>query len=150
MAQRLRVLLRARGFVGRKLSETGDARRLLVVRSGKLADLGFQRAEQLEQLALAVFADIVRAADFRLNLAQIAFVHTSKVFIAGKSASAFTNGRPAAEPVAPVPRFLNTRRQWDRCHPPRERGRVRRRRSPHSPWPRARRNSCLPPPFGRG
>src|SRR5579859_565739 len=107
MAQRLRILLLARGLVGRKLRETGDALRLLVMRSGKLADLGFQRAEQLEQLALAVFADIVRAADFCLDFVQTAFIHTASVFIGGNSASAFTSGRSAAEPVAPVPRFLN-------------------------------------------
>ena len=63
----------ARGFVGRNLRETGDALRLLVVRFGKLADLGFQRAEQLEQFAFAVFADGFRAADFRLNFVQICF-----------------------------------------------------------------------------
>ena len=57
MVQRLRILFVARGFVGRKLREPGDALRLLVVRLGKLADLGFQRAEQLQQFAFALFAD---------------------------------------------------------------------------------------------
>src|ERR1700690_55866 len=107
MAQGSRVLLLARGFMGRELRKTGDALRLLVVRFGEPANLGFQSAEQLEQLAFAFLADGLRLADFFLDFVQIAFIHVANVFVAGNSASLFTNARRAAGWAAPVPRFLH-------------------------------------------
>jgi len=62
-----RILLGARGFVGGNLREAGNAFGLFVVGFRQLADLGLERAEQLEQLAFALFVDGVRAA----NLASI-------------------------------------------------------------------------------
>lgn len=57
------------------LREPGDAFGLFVVGFRQLADLGLERAEQLEQFKFALFADGVRAADFRLNFANGFFDH---------------------------------------------------------------------------
>jgi hypothetical protein len=71
----LRILLCARGFVRGNLREPGDAFGLFIVRFRQRADLGLERAEQLEQLAFAFFADGVRAANLRLNFANGFFDH---------------------------------------------------------------------------
>jgi hypothetical protein len=61
--------------MGGKPGEAGDAFGLFVVGFRQLADLGLERAEQLEQLAFALFADGVCAANFRLNFANGFFDH---------------------------------------------------------------------------
>ena len=73
--------------MGREFCEPGDALRLLIVRPGKLGNLGFQCAEQLEQLAFALLADGLRPADFRLDFVQIAFIHV--ICLKGKRYSGF-------------------------------------------------------------
>ena len=49
--EQLRILLRAGGFVGGDFGEACDALRLLLVRLGQFRHLGFQRAQQLQELA---------------------------------------------------------------------------------------------------
>ena len=71
----LRILFRARGLVGRQLGEAGDAPGLFIVRFFQNPDLGLECAQQLEQFALAVVVDGIRAADARLNFANRFFVH---------------------------------------------------------------------------
>ena len=75
MFERFGILRRARGLVRGRVREVGDAAGVFVVRLGERADLGLERAEQLEQLALAVFADGFRAADFRLDFGDGVFDH---------------------------------------------------------------------------
>lgn len=65
----------ARGLMGGKLREAGDALGLFIVGFCQLADLGLERAEQLEQLAFALFTDGVRAANLRLNFTDVFFDH---------------------------------------------------------------------------
>jgi hypothetical protein len=68
-------LLCARGFVRGNLREARDAFGLFIVRFRQRADLGLERAEQLEQFAFAFFVHGVRAANLRLNFANGFFDH---------------------------------------------------------------------------
>ena len=105
MFQRLRILPGAGGFVGGNLREAGDAFGLFIVRFRQLADLGLERAEQLEQFAFVFFAHGVRAADFRLNFANGFFDHgfRPKLTVAANSASREKNiyQRPTRGRIGP-------------------------------------------------
>lgn len=74
----LRIRLNARRLVRRKAGKIGDAVRLFAVGFGKRGDFRLQRAEQLQQLRLALDAYGIRATDLRLNLADGFFNHVLK------------------------------------------------------------------------
>jgi hypothetical protein len=93
----LRILLPARRLVRGKFCELRDALRVLVVRLGKVAYFRFQRGEQLEQFALALVTDGIRAVNLRFNFANRFFNHVVKVIAAENSASAFTGARSLAK-----------------------------------------------------
>ena len=66
--------------VSKNFGETGDAFGLVAVGFGKARDLALQRVQQLQQFALAILRDAVRALNPRFDLADGILDHTGLTF----------------------------------------------------------------------